>query len=103
MAPLRRGPRPDAPLDTEALKGERVTIYELDGEGWAWGQLTSDGYVGWLPDAALGGARADADAQNHGLRTFRFPGPCDQNCRRSKHCLGGAWSRVGPRDDTRSR
>ena len=27
-APVRRAPVPDAPLETEALKGERVTIYE---------------------------------------------------------------------------
>ncbi len=26
-APLRREPVPDAPLDTEALRGERVTVY----------------------------------------------------------------------------
>ena len=31
-APLRREPRPDAPLDTEALKGERVTIYDTNAE-----------------------------------------------------------------------
>jgi hypothetical protein len=28
QAPLRGEPRPDAPLATEALKGERVTIYD---------------------------------------------------------------------------
>src|ERR1700681_3346944 len=53
QAPLRGEPRPDAPLVTEALKGERVTIYDSNGEGWAWGQLTADGYVGWLPSGAL--------------------------------------------------
>src|SRR6516225_1614852 len=30
QAPLRREPRPDALLDTEALKGERVTIYDVN-------------------------------------------------------------------------
>src|SRR5215210_1327598 len=44
-APLRREPRPDAPLDTEVLMGEAVTVYGED-EGWAWGQLQGDGYVG---------------------------------------------------------
>ena len=39
-------PRPDARLLTQALKGERVTIYDRNGEGFAWGQLDSDGYVG---------------------------------------------------------
>jgi hypothetical protein len=32
QAPLRREPAPDAPLATEALKGERVTIYDENGE-----------------------------------------------------------------------
>ena len=30
QAPLRREPRPDARLDTEALKGERVTVYDTN-------------------------------------------------------------------------
>jgi hypothetical protein len=54
QAPVRREPTPDAAVDTEALKGELVTVYEADGEGWCWGQLRSDGYVGWLPANALG-------------------------------------------------
>src|SRR5579864_1042400 len=52
-APVRREPAPDAPLLTEALKGERVKVYDENGEGWAWGQLAADGYVGWLPANAL--------------------------------------------------
>src|ERR1700712_478738 len=53
LAPLRRGPSSDAELATQALKGERVTIYDRDGGGWAWGQLNSGGYAGWLPARAL--------------------------------------------------
>ena len=53
IAPLRKDPSHDAPLLTEALCGEHVTIYETDEEGWAWGQLESDKYVGWLPAVAL--------------------------------------------------
>ena len=53
IAPLRREPVPDAPLDTEALKGERVMVYDVNEEGWCWGQLRTDGYVGWLPANAL--------------------------------------------------
>ena len=53
QAPVRREPRPDAPLETEALHGERITVYEDNGEGWCWGQLQSDGYVGWIPVNAL--------------------------------------------------
>ncbi len=75
QAPLRREPRPDAPLDTEAIKGERVTIYDANGEGWAWGQLAADGYVGWLPDNALVRAGAAPTHKVTALRTLVFPGP----------------------------
>jgi len=75
LAPLREAPSPDAALQTQALKGERVTIYDRNGEGWAWGQLTSDGYVGWLPDQALAKPSAPPTHKVIALRTFAFPGP----------------------------
>ena len=75
VAPVRRAPAPDAPLDTEALKGERVTVYDRDSEGWAWGQLEADGYVGWLPAAALKAPGAAPTHKVSALRTFAFPGP----------------------------
>ena len=74
-APLRRAPSPDAELATEALKGERAMIYDRNGEGWAWGQLNSDGYVGWLPDRALAKPGARPTHRITALRTFAFPGP----------------------------
>jgi cell wall-associated NlpC family hydrolase len=74
-APLRREPAPDAPLDTEALKGERVTVYETDQEGWCWGQLDRDGYVGWLPANALMEPGPPATHWVAALRTLAFPGP----------------------------
>jgi cell wall-associated NlpC family hydrolase len=75
QAPLRREPRPDAPLDTEALKGERVTVYESNAEGWAWGQLGADRYVGWLPANALVPLGAAPTHKIAALRSFAFPGP----------------------------
>src|ERR1700704_6362929 len=75
QAPLRRSPSPDAPLDTEALKGERVTIYDSNEEGWSWGQLAADGYVGWLPP---GPRREPGPLPTHRVavpRTLVFPGP----------------------------
>ena len=51
--PMHREPAPDQPLVSEALLGERVVVYDADEEGWAWGQLATDAYVGWLPSAAL--------------------------------------------------
>lgn len=75
QAPLRLAPRPDAPLATEALAGERVTIYDTDAEGWAWGQLATDEYVGWLPANALTPPGALPTHKVAALRTLAFPGP----------------------------
>ncbi len=75
LAALRATPASDASLLTQALKGERVTVYDRNGEGFAWGQLASDGYVGWLPDAALAKPSAAPTHRITALRTFAFPGP----------------------------
>ena len=75
QAPLRRLPAPDAPLDTEALKGERVMVYDENEEGWSWGQLAADGYVGWLPTAALRPPGPPPTHRVAALRTLVFPGP----------------------------
>ncbi len=75
MAPLRLGPSADAEQATQALKGERAIIYDRSGEGWAWGQLKADGYVGWLPDAALARLGATPTHKVTALRTLAFPGP----------------------------
>lgn len=74
-APLRQAPSHEAPLLTEALRGERVTIYESDEEGWAWGQLDLDGYVGWLPAATLLAPGPEPTHRVAALRTLVFPGP----------------------------
>src|SRR5258705_8933977 len=80
QAPMRGVPSHEAELVTEALKGERITIYELSeagsaGAGWAWGQLAGDGYVGFVAATAL---REPGPLPTHKvstLRTFVYPGP----------------------------
>jgi len=75
IAGVRRAPSHEARLDTQALLGESVMIYETSEEGWAWGQLETDGYVGWLSANALG---APGPAPTHKVavpRTLAFPGP----------------------------
>jgi cell wall-associated NlpC family hydrolase len=70
---LAREPRSDISIDTEILYGEAVTIYETSEEGWCWGQLETDGYVGFLSAAALS---ASSQAPTHrvlALRTFVYP------------------------------
>ena len=74
IAPLRRAPAADAEQMTQALRGERVTVYDRNGEGWAWGQLADDGYVGWIPEAALTAPGAAPTHKVTALRTLAFPG-----------------------------
>jgi cell wall-associated NlpC family hydrolase len=74
-APVRREPSREASLDTEALFGERATIYDTTAEGWSWGQLERDGYVGWLPSNALAKPRAALTHRVNALWTYIFPKP----------------------------
>ncbi|MBI2715219.1 MAG: C40 family peptidase [Rhizobiales bacterium] len=75
IAGVRRAPSHEARLDTQALLGESVTVYETSEEGWAWGQLEADGYVGWLSANALGVAGAAPTHKVAVPRTLAFPGP----------------------------
>ncbi|MGM4967080.1 C40 family peptidase [Tardiphaga sp. 1201_B9_N1_1] len=75
VASMRLQPFSGAEMNTQALKGERFTIYDRNDEGWAWGQLNGDGYVGWLSDLALYPPGPTPTHKVTALRTFLFPGP----------------------------
>ncbi|SDT89026.1 NlpC/P60 family protein [Stappia sp. ES.058] len=70
---VRPAPDPARSIDTEALHGEIVTVYEMRGDGWAWGQLETDDYVGYLPADALGPAGAQPTHRVAALRSYRYP------------------------------
>jgi cell wall-associated NlpC family hydrolase len=74
-APLRREPSPDALLETELLKGERVIVDAADAEGWCHARVEDDGHPGWLPAGALGVPGPAATHKVAVLRTLVFPGP----------------------------
>jgi cell wall-associated NlpC family hydrolase len=74
VADVRRRPEASAPLDTQFLCGEQVTVYE-EADGWAWVQNATDGYVGYVRSSALG---AEVQTPTHSvavLRTFLYPEP----------------------------
>jgi cell wall-associated NlpC family hydrolase len=75
QAPVRCAPAFDEELVTEALMGEAITVYEQTDEGWSWGQLDGDGYVGYVPTAALGTPGPAPTHQVAAMRTLVFPGP----------------------------
>ena len=73
--PLFPQPNREGPIDTHGLFGETVVVYEIDEEGWAWGQLTSDGYVGYLPAEGLREVGVTPNRKVIAPRTLVYPGP----------------------------
>lgn len=69
---VRREPRPDAAVDTQALFGERVTVYDEE-EGWVWAQLARDKYVGWIAANTLWHDVSAPTHRVHAPRTFVYP------------------------------
>ena len=65
LAALRATPACDASLLTQALKGERVTIYDRNGEGFAWGQLARRRLCRLAARRRAGKTVCRANAQNH--------------------------------------
>lgn len=74
FAPVHRHPAGEAPLDTQAIRGERVRVFD-EHKGWAWVQLEGDGYVGYVPSAALGEPGPEPTHRVRTTRTFVYPGP----------------------------
>jgi len=73
-APLRNRPDAAASWTTEALFGESVHVFEVKG-GWAWGQLTGDGYVGYLHAGALSPQVEQPTHRVAALGTWLYPAP----------------------------
>jgi cell wall-associated NlpC family hydrolase len=69
---MRREPRPDAAVDTQVLYGERVIVYDEE-EGWAWAQLSRDGYVGWIAANTLWSELSEPTHRVCVPRTFVYP------------------------------
>jgi cell wall-associated NlpC family hydrolase len=65
-AALRNAPDAAAEQVNQALFGETFTVYD-EHEGWAWGQLSADHYVGWMRADELG----EAAPPTHRLRVLR--------------------------------
>lgn len=75
VARLFRRPEHDAPLDTEALRGDPVRVFEAGEEGWNWVQLGLDDYVGWMAANDLGPPAPEPTHRVTVPRTLLFSGP----------------------------
>jgi cell wall-associated NlpC family hydrolase len=103
QAPLRRAPSDQAALDTEALRGETVRVFETTLEGWCWAQLAADRYVGWMPRAALAAPGVAPTHRVTALRTFAFAEPDIKSPPLAALPLGAAVAVVGKAEDHNAR
>ncbi len=67
-AALTSAPGGQASIDTQALFGEEVVVFDVGADGWAWVQLQRDSYVGYIAADCLGEA---APAPTHHVRVPR--------------------------------
>ncbi|WP_420407991.1 NlpC/P60 family protein [Hoeflea sp.] len=74
LAKLHPQPDPGSSIDTEALFGETLRVFDSH-EGWAWVQLDADGYVGYLPERCLSGSPITTTHMVLKPRSFVYPGP----------------------------
>jgi cell wall-associated NlpC family hydrolase len=72
--PLYPQPSREESIDTQVLYGETLTVYEEDAEGWAWGQLARDNYVGYVPAQSLRSVQSMATHRVRVPRTFVYAG-----------------------------
>lgn len=98
VANLFRRPEPDAPVDTQLLFGETITVFETR-DDWCWVQATSDGYVGYLPAAAVG-SPIDATHRIAAFSTFVYPVP---DLKSVPLCHLSMGSRLALSDETETR
>lgn len=72
--PLRKTPETSSEVQTEALFGETVTVYD-QAKGWAWIQLTRDDYVGYVPADTLSNDVREPSHRVKALGTFIYAAP----------------------------
>ncbi len=74
VASVQREPSASAAQTTQALFGEKLMVFE-DRDGWIWGQLQRDGYVGYIARALVA---EDVSRPTHRVAvpsTFIYPQP----------------------------
>ncbi|OUS15481.1 hypothetical protein A9Q97_02980 [Rhodospirillales bacterium 47_12_T64] len=71
---LHRHPEMEAPLDSELLFGEKLTVYE-EKNGWAWVQNAKDSYVGYVLASDLGKEIRVTTHRVQALRTYVYSQP----------------------------
>jgi len=73
VADIRPRPDADCSIDTQALLGEALTVFDIS-SGWAWVQLAADGYVGYVREEATREGASEATHVVSVPRSFVYPG-----------------------------
>jgi len=103
QAPVRRAPAADAPLDTEALRGELVRVFDTTDDGWCWVQLAADKYVGYMPREALAAPQPAPTHKVTARATFAFARPDIKSPPLAALPLGAAVAVTGEAEDHNAR
>ncbi|SOE17109.1 NlpC/P60 family protein [Hoeflea halophila] len=74
VADIRPRPEADCSIDTQALLGETLTVFDIS-NGWAWVQLEADGYVGYVREQAIREGTSETTHTVSVPRSFVYPGP----------------------------
>lgn len=94
VADIRKAPAPGAGVNTQALFGADVRVFER-AAGWAWIQAESDGYVGYMVESALGVREAEPTHLVAAPRSFLYPGPDLKLPRSGELSMGSAVTVTG--------
>jgi cell wall-associated NlpC family hydrolase len=94
VADIHREPRPDSGLNTQAIYGDDVCVFDV-AEGWAWIQNELDGYVGYAAADALTERAAEPTHIVCVPRTFLYPGPDLKQPRTSELSIGSRVTITG--------
>lgn len=90
VASLRAVGEEDGEQLSQALHGEIIDIYE-EVRGFGWGQMRSDGYVGWFDMAALSAPVLPVTRKVKALRTYAYSDP---SAKAAPHFLLSMGARV---------
>ena len=83
LASLRNTGTEDGEQLSQALHGDIIDIYE-EVDGFGWGQMRSDGYVGWFDMVALSSPVLRVTRKVATLRTYAY---CDSSAKSAPHYL----------------
>lgn len=92
-AAVRAAPSLDAEQVDQLLFGELFEVLEFE-DGFAWGQASRDGYVGWVEAAALSGRDLAPTHRVSALRTFSYLEPSIKAPSRGPFSLGALVAAV---------